>query len=155
MTYSLLSKYRSELMGVAMLWVMFFHAFDLNMGHPLLEWFRAAGFGGVDIFILLSSMGLAMSLSRREQDYSSFMARRAGRILPAYYIVMLPYTLFLILVQGKAWSALLFHSRADQALPCSSFWFRARPGLLCCGTALCSTTGCAPPALSTGTSPGL
>lgn len=110
MGYSLLSKYRSELMGTAMLWVMFFHAFDLNMGHSLLEWFRAAGFGGVDIFILLSSMGLVMSLSRREQDYSSFMARRAGRILPAYYMVMLPYTLFLILTQGKAWSALLWNT---------------------------------------------
>lgn len=110
MNYSLLSKYRSELMGIAMLWVMLFHAWDLNMGHPLLEWFRAAGFGGVDIFILLSSMGLLMSLSKREQDYSSFMARRAGRILPAYYIVMVPYTLFLILAQGKAWSALLWNS---------------------------------------------
>ena len=38
MHYRMLSKYRAELMGVAMLWVMLFHAFDLNMGHPLLEW---------------------------------------------------------------------------------------------------------------------
>ena len=75
MSYNVLSKYRTELMGAAILWVMLFHAFDLDLGFYLLNWGRAAGFGGVDVFILLSSMGLTMSLSRREQDYSAFMAR--------------------------------------------------------------------------------
>jgi len=110
MSYSVLSKYRTELMGAAILWVMLFHAFDLDLGFYLLNWGRAAGFGGVDIFILLSSMGLTMSLSRREQDYSAFMARRAGRILPAYYLVMLPYTLFGILYRGNPWSSLVWNS---------------------------------------------
>ena len=100
MSYSVLSKYRTELMGVAILWVMLFHSFDLDMGLPILEWIRAAGFGGVDIFILLSSMGLVMSLSRREQSYTAFMARRAGRVLPAYYTVMIPYTVFLVLAKA-------------------------------------------------------
>ena len=110
MTYSLLSKYRSELMGVAMLWVMLFHAWDLDFGVEIVNWVRGAGFGGVDIFILLSAMGLAMSLGRREQEYSDFMARRAKRILPAYFVVMVPYTLFLILVKDAAWSALVWNS---------------------------------------------
>lgn len=110
MSYRLFSQYRSELMGVAILWVMFFHAWDLNMGHPLLEFIRAAGFGGVDIFILLSAMGLVMSLSKKEQDYTAFMARRARRILPAYYTVMVPYTLFLILTQDVFWSALIWNA---------------------------------------------
>ena len=110
MNYRILSKYRSELMGVAMLWVMFFHASDLDMGHPLLEWIRAAGFGGVDIFILLSAMGLVLSLSKKEQDYVSFMHRRMERILPAYYTVALPYTLFLILYKGVFWSALVWNT---------------------------------------------
>ena len=110
MGYRLLSRYRAPLMGFAMLWVMLFHANDLELGHPLLDGIRAAGFGGVDIFILLSAMGLVLSLSRREQDYSSFMARRAGRILPAYYLVVIPYTLYLILTQGKYWSALIWNT---------------------------------------------
>lgn len=110
MRYQMLSRYRPELMGAAMLWVMLFHAFDLDMGFSALELVRSAGFGGVDIFILLSSMGLAMSLRRRDQDYADFMSRRAARILPAYYIVMIPYTLFLILTQGANWSALLWNS---------------------------------------------
>ena len=110
MNYRIFSKYRTELMGVAMLWVMFFHAWDLDMGHPLLEWVRAAGFGGVDIFILLSAMGLVLSLSKKEQDYTSFMARRGSRILPAYYAVAIPYTLFLIIYKGIPWSALVWNT---------------------------------------------
>ena len=110
MNYRVLSQYRTELMGVAMLWVMFFHANDLNMGHPTLEWIRAAGFGGVDIFILLSAMALAMSLLRHDQEYTAFMHRRAERILPAYYIVEIPYTLFLIVTQGVFWSALVWNT---------------------------------------------
>ena len=110
MNYRILSKYRAEFMGAAMLWVMFFHANDLNMGHPLLEWVRAAGFGGVDIFIVLSAMGLVLSLSKKEQDYAEFMHRRMERILPAYYTVALPYTLFLILYRGVFWSALVWNT---------------------------------------------
>lgn len=110
MDYGLLSRRRTELMGIAILWVMLFHAFDLDLGHPLLNLIRSAGFGGVDIFILLSSMGLVMSLARREQRYEDFMARRAGRILPAYFLVMVPYTLFLILTQGAPWSALIWNA---------------------------------------------
>ena len=110
MNYRMLSKYRTELMGVAMLWVMFFHASDLNMGHEALEWIRAAGFGGVDIFILLSAMGLALSLSKKEVEYSAFMARRAERILPAYYTVVIPYTVFLIIYKGVAKSALVWNT---------------------------------------------
>lgn len=75
MGYSVLSKYRSELMGAAMLWVMLFHAADLTFPIPGLDLFRAAGFGGVDIFILLSAMGLSLSLSRLEQEYGAFLAR--------------------------------------------------------------------------------
>lgn len=121
MNYRSLSKYRAELMGVAMLWVMCFHAFDLDMGHPLLEWVRAAGFGGVDIFILLSAMGLVQSLSRKEPSYSDFMARRAGRILPAYYAVALPYTLYHIIYHGMHWSALVWNASLLY------YWMRA-PG---------------------------
>ena len=109
MNYRMLSKYRTELMGVAMLWVMFFHASDLDMGHEALECLRAAGFGGVDIFILLSAMGLVLSLSKKEVDYTAFMARRAARILPAYYTVVVPYTLFLIIYKGIFWSALVWN----------------------------------------------
>lgn len=60
-TYQVLSKYRTELMGLAIFWVMLFHAHDLDLGINLLNDIRGIGFGGVDIFILLSAMGLVMS----------------------------------------------------------------------------------------------
>lgn len=107
MRWSVLSKYRTELMGAAMLWVMLFHSWDMHFGVPLLDLFRSAGFGGVDMFIVLSSVGLVLSLNRREQPDSEFMARRARRILPAYYIVMPAFTVYLI-TQGRATLSALF-----------------------------------------------
>lgn len=110
MEYRILSRYRPELMGVAMLWVMCFHAVDLELGVEGLNFIRSAGFGGVDIFVLLSAMGLVMSLEREERPYGKFMSRRAWRILPAYFAVMLPYTVFLHLWEGAPWSSVLWNS---------------------------------------------
>lgn len=62
--YQLLSRYRPELMGAAMLWVMLFHAYEFHFGVPLLDAVKALGFGGVDVFILLSGMGIYVSLSK-------------------------------------------------------------------------------------------
>ncbi len=106
MKYSLLSRYRSELMGLAMISVMLFHSWDLDLGLSPLNYLRSIGFGGVDIFMLLSGIGLAMSLSRREQEYGEFMERRAKRLLPAYFAVMVPYTLCLWSV-GRAYASTL------------------------------------------------
>ena len=114
MKYSLLSKYRAELMGIAMLAVMLFHAGDLDFKVEALNYIRSIGFGGVDIFVLLSGLGLAMSLAKRRQEYGAFMSRRLWRILPAYYAVMLPYTLCLLIVDRAelttfVWNSLLLN----------------------------------------------
>ena len=113
--YSLLSKYRSELMGFASLWVMLFHAFHLHLGFFPLRAFKSIGFAGVDIFILLSGMGLSMSLARREGEklYAYFL-RRAERILPTYWLVVGIYSLFLrlqhrISLTVAAWSLSTLH----------------------------------------------
>ena len=110
MGYRVLSRYRSELMGVAMLWVMCFHAIDLDLRVEFLNFIRAAGFGGVDIFILLSAMGLTMSLRKRPQTYGEFMLRRIWRIMPAYLIIMIPYTVFLHYYEAVPWSSVLWNS---------------------------------------------
>ena len=68
MKYSALSKYRTELMGLAMLWVMLYHAWSLDLGLRLLNAVRAFGFGGVDIFILLSAMGLTPDVAVGDWD---------------------------------------------------------------------------------------
>jgi len=117
--YRVLSKYRSELMGAAMLWVMLFHAQDLKLGIPPVDLILNAGFGGVDVFVLLAGVGLVHSLMAREQKFLPFMARRCTRILPGYYVVMVGYTLFQI-VRGAAPASTLFWNAT-----LLSYWVRA------------------------------
>ena len=67
----LISRYRSELMGIAMLWVMLFHCFLVSIDQPLLKAVKDIGFCGVDIFIVMSGMGQYVSLAKngRLKDY--------------------------------------------------------------------------------------
>ena len=39
----LISRYRNELMGFAMLWVMLFHCFNIHISQPVLHAFKAIG----------------------------------------------------------------------------------------------------------------
>lgn len=93
--YDVLSRCRSELMGLAMVWVLLFHAFYMT---PQTKWLRDLkdlGYLGVDVFILLSAMGLAVSLSRRKQRYGDYLKRRLVRVLPLYWLVVGLYGLAL------------------------------------------------------------
>ena len=94
----LIRRYRSELMGIAMLWVMLFHCFWVSIDQPLLKAFKEIGFCGVDIFIVMSGMGQYVSLAKsgRLKDY---YFRRLLRILPAYWLVVGVYGLVLRLLQ--------------------------------------------------------
>ena len=59
MSWKSLSKFRSEIMGLACLWVMFHHnAFDWPNALEPLKRFALYGNLGVDIFLLLSGVGL-------------------------------------------------------------------------------------------------
>ena len=100
--YGLLSRYRSALMGVATLWVMLFHAYPFEFGVLPLDAFKAVGFCGVDLFILLSGMGLSVSLQRRagQERLGAYYRRRLSRILPAYWLVVGVYSLWLR-IQGR------------------------------------------------------
>lgn len=110
MTYLLLSKYRSELMGIAMLLVMLFHASDFEFHIAALDTVKQSGYCGVDIFIFVSAIGLSMSLCKKKQEYVGFIQRRAKRVLPAYYAVMLPYIGIKILLGYAPLSSLIFNS---------------------------------------------
>ena len=85
MSFQLLSKHRSRLMGFAMLWVVFFHLVVKDFG--TLFWFvHRIGFYGVDIFLLVSGIGLYCSL-HKNPAVLPFYGRRALRLLPAFLIV--------------------------------------------------------------------
>ena len=79
-----ISKYRSELMGFAIIIVMLFHV-PLSRLDPFFG-LRRMGNLGVDIFFFLSGIGLWYSWAK-QQDWRRFYLNRALRIYPAWLIV--------------------------------------------------------------------
>lgn len=76
-----LSECRNEIKGVAILWVVFFHA-QLGLD-GWAHWVQRIGYGGVDLFFFLSGFGLWHSL-QKDANLERYLARRARRLLPAY-----------------------------------------------------------------------
>jgi peptidoglycan/LPS O-acetylase OafA/YrhL len=84
-----LSTHRDALMGVAILWIMLFHAEVVfpSWLRPL-TWLHETGYGGVDIFLFLSGLGLYYSMARDPRT-GRFYRSRFLRILPTYWVVIL------------------------------------------------------------------
>lgn len=105
MSWKALSKYRSEIMGLACLWVMLHHNYFVWTE----EWEsmrRFANFGnlGVDIFLLLSGVGLYYAWQKKP-TLGNFYARRLVRVLVPYAVIAIPYWIWkdLWLSQGDFW----------------------------------------------------
>ncbi|MFH1512068.1 MAG: acyltransferase [Bacillota bacterium] len=81
-----ISRYRDELKGLAMLWIVWFHS---GLALPGIAGdLRLLGYGGVDIFLFLMGMGLCYSL-QKSSDLRGYLSRRAARLLPAYLPVVI------------------------------------------------------------------
>lgn len=109
MKYSLFSKYRTELMGIAMLTILLFHATDIDLGSKVLNEFRAYAFHGVDIFVFLSGIGIYTSLHNKKQTFEEYYGKRILRVMPLAYLIMIPFTIYLILTKGVMWSTLVWN----------------------------------------------
>ena len=92
-----ISTYRSELMGWAILWIMSLH-FTFTQIKPL-GFLAQYGFAGVDIFMLVSGLGLFYSLEKNSHIIP-FYRKRFLRIFPTYYFL------------GIFASILLYHDNA-------------------------------------------
>ena len=91
MSWKALSKYRSEIMGLACLWVMLHHNFFVwPESLDGLRRFSNYGNLGVDIFLLLSGVGLYYAWSKKPA-LGDFYARRFVRILVPYGLIAVPY----------------------------------------------------------------
>lgn len=80
-------------MGIAMLWIVFFHASISCSG--ALSWIKTIGYGGVDIFLFASGIGNYSSYLR-DRDPLAFLKRRIQRLAPVYIpfiIIWLTYKL--------------------------------------------------------------
>lgn len=110
------------LRGVAVLWVMLFHyvvvrdgGFDDAFIAFTREWapldaFVRNGYLGVDLFFLITGFLLTLPWFRHADaglpapDWRSFYARRARRILPAYYVqLVLLFFVVLPLLHPRIW----------------------------------------------------
>ncbi len=128
MNYALLSKYRGELMGAAMLFVILFH-----IGMPKTNLFYSlhkCGNVGVDMFLFLSGIGLWFSWSK-SQLLGQFYRRRLLRLYPAWLIMaMLFYIPNYLYAPHGGYSPNIYHLIANIAVGWSfwrvddlTFWF--------------------------------
>lgn len=88
---NLISKYRGQLMGLAIIWVIAYHYFGKGNPVSLGNVFFAIGHGGVDMFLFLSGLGLVFSCwkTNGKIDYLEFLKKRILRIIPTYYIIII------------------------------------------------------------------
>src|SRR5437899_1551206 len=85
--------------GIAVLMVLAFHMFSYSMLHEHWSGFARAimlatmpGWLGVDLFFVLSGFlitGILLDTRNDDRYLRNFYARRALRILPLYYVVLL------------------------------------------------------------------
>ena len=97
-----ISAFRPEIMGLAILWVVFYHCdIDIAMSAWPLRVLKMTGYGGVDIFFFLSGFGLFYGWISRPASLPDFYRRRFVRIFPAYLLVVTAYHLLAALGRQK------------------------------------------------------
>lgn len=93
-SYELLTKYRTHLMGIAMLWTILYHV-ELPKLPIIVDEIKSIGYGGVDIFIFLSGIGVYKSLTK-DNCFKDFYKKRIVRIIPKYLLVVLIFDLIML-----------------------------------------------------------
>lgn len=136
MNYNLLSKYRSELMGVAILLILFCHWAECFVNNglepPQIAQMLSKGNCGVDIFFVISGIGLFYSYQKNYGIWT-FYKKRFLRLLPTYFFVAIPYWFVRDIIidkksLGRSISDLLFISFFRDGM--KRFWFV--PAIMIC-----------------------
>lgn len=94
MKYLDISRNKVELMGVAMLLVMFFHA-QVRIDNSILYYIHYYGYIGVDLFLFLSGIGCLYSY-RKNSDKKQFFKKRIFRLLPVYLPIAIVLSFLLL-----------------------------------------------------------
>lgn len=85
-------KFRSVWIGLAMVWIVFYHS-GFPIASQSLLLLKEFGYGGVDICLFASGIGCYYSLSR-DPDILRFWKRRVKRLGPAYLCFIVPWMLW-------------------------------------------------------------
>lgn len=89
-----INKYRTAIMGFAALWIYFYHEqgyewchvyFSPQIVSRLLYFIKRLGFCGVDIFLLLSGIGLVYAIEK--SSIGTFYRRRLERVFVPFVIL--------------------------------------------------------------------
>lgn len=103
LNFSSFSQYRNAIFGVAALWIVLFHGVSLtNIDNQIDEkYFLISqtlhmGNVAVDMFIVLSGMGLYYSFSKKPR-LGDFYVKRLVRVYVPYLLMTLPYILYYFL----------------------------------------------------------
>ena len=96
--WNLFSKYRDKLMSLAILEVMVFHFFEdlynqAGITSKPVSIIRNYGAFGVEMFLILSGIGLYYSF-RKNPDIRSFYLKRLKGILIPYFLIAFPYLIW-------------------------------------------------------------
>jgi peptidoglycan/LPS O-acetylase OafA/YrhL len=101
--------YIDGLRGVACMSVLFFHIW-LSARCPFPYWWNplAAGYAGVNLFLVLSGFCLFWPMVKRgvvtrEPTFAKFLLRRAKRILPPYYAAVMLCALASLIFPREIW----------------------------------------------------
>lgn len=89
----LLSTYRGELMGLAILLILTYHAFLYTSAPDIVKAVTQTGRIGVDFFLILSAIGLYFSLMKNS-SLIFFYKKRMNRIIPTYVLLAAPYFIY-------------------------------------------------------------
>lgn len=100
-----ISMYRSELMGWAIVWIMMLH-FTFTQIKPL-GFIAQYGFAGVEVFMMVSGLGLFFSLEK-DNNLQYFYKKRLLRIFPTYYFLGIFASI--LLYQDNFWQYLFRYS---------------------------------------------
>lgn len=93
-TWGILSTYRSQIMGTAIIWIMLMHGLELFPrvleGVPIVRFIIDRGMIGVEMFLLVSGIGLFFSLFKNE-NLLQFYTKRINRVVVPYLAIALPF----------------------------------------------------------------
>ena len=114
-------KFRNLWIGIAMLWIVFFHAGFWIMSEKLLT-FKNMGYGGVDICLFASGIGCYFSLER-DSDSLSFLKRRVKRLGPTYYCFIIGWLIWYQWVSSMPLQAVVGNLLGIQSLVSWNYHF--------------------------------
>lgn len=94
-SFQIISKYRTVLMGLAILSIIFFHytedcvTYEYNLRFLIRTYKQYVGSCGVDVFLFLSGLGVYYSF-KKKPDKKIFYKKRFTRVLVPYFIIAIP-----------------------------------------------------------------